>query len=124
MNILFLDDSLERCKTMRSNCIGNIVICNTADEFLNVFLTEQWDRIYLDHDLNYNYQNLMLDNLKDGRYVCREIIKSNLDRNVCIIIHSLNFPASKSMEDMLKQNGFVNVTRIPFAWKYSIENKL
>lgn len=119
MKILFLDDSGYRHKEFRQNSIGNPVMhVWNAEQCIHCLGHESYDMIFLDHDLDETKQGLILDGERDGRYVCRELVKfPSIDRQTPIIIHSLNYPAAEQMRDILGEAGFTKVLRVPFAWE-------
>lgn len=122
MKILFLDDNLERHKKFRQTSIGCTVdFAADADTILDFLKSDpiEYNMIFLDHDLAAEHENKILADVKDGRYVVKQMIEMGLHElisSTLIVIHSLNQVGSKEMENLLTEAGFTEVHRVPFAW--------
>jgi hypothetical protein len=107
MKILFLDDEEYRHVLFDRNSIGHQVkhVYN-AEDCVNELLINEFDAVFLDHDLSLESQNTLPDEDEalDGRWVCRQLIgdKLLLDRyiNKRFILHSLNDEARGLMFDI------------------------
>jgi len=121
MKILFMDDSIRRHDTMHQNCIGlDVDYVYDADSAIDKLNSNEYDLVMLDHDLDEKYNNMILDNSKDGRFVANYIaenLKSKY-KNTFFVIHSLNHPASEIMKSTLKLAEIQDVICLPFAWMY------
>lgn len=120
MRVLFLDDSKDRHKIFKRNTIGIVVDhAYTAQEAIS-FLEDTsflYDIIFLDHDLNAETEGDLNDEEEDGRFVAERLALMKRYREVPVVIHSLNPDGSRIMKNTLASNGFVDLHRIPFAWK-------
>lgn len=118
MKILFLDDNPYRHKTMMRNSIGfRVVGVFSAQEAIKAMEEhDDFDLIMLDHDLDLEKQGLILNNEEDGRFVVRWMIDNNKFKNTCIVVHSLNGPASVIMVDWLRTAGYADANALPLAW--------
>lgn len=90
MSTLFLDDSKERCKAIKS-VIPYITIVHTVEECIEKLKEEEWDLVFLDHDLG---NEIYVDSKREdtGMEVVRWIIKNQpIIRH--IIVHTLNTSA-------------------------------
>lgn len=121
MRVLFLDDDKQRHKDFRSRTIGLVVDqAYTAQEAIDYLKKNQYDAIFLDHDLNYETNNQLNDDEEDGRFVAKylatqyERCKASL-----IVIHSLNFRGACEMREILMEGGFASdqIDVLPFAWQ-------
>jgi len=120
MKVLFLDDDQNRHNVFRPNAIGcHVDNAFTAQEAIDLLdNNDDYDVVFLDHDLNWETNNQLNDDEEDGRTVARHLstIKSYSDKT--IVIHSLNNVGGLIMKGILEDAGFSNVHYIPFAWKY------
>jgi hypothetical protein len=84
----------------------------TAEEAIGQLRLRPFDAIYLDHDLE-DEAHAPESHTNTGsevvRFMCSE---SLIARDVPIVVHSLNQPASESMISKLTAAGFSNVQRI------------
>jgi len=111
MNILFLDDSEDRCKRFRSWCPSSIIV-NTADDCIWQLKHNEYDIVFLDHDLGGKIYVNSRD--KDcGMEVVRWLAKRNINLNT-IIVHSLNSSAATLMTEKLRKANY-NVSYVPFT---------
>lgn len=117
MRILFLDDCKHRHSAFVQNTIGVLSdrVFN-AEDALGLLQTVKYDLIFLDHDLDETDKSAT-----DGTLLTRsmavdaKVLELNGDADV--VIHSLNPPGSKVMEQNLQKVWRGTVTRIPFAWR-------
>jgi len=114
MNILFLDDDPKRTKAFRSQC-PKATCVETADACLQKLREQQWDVIFLDHDLNGEHY------VNSGRNDCGMEVVRNLVSNPChsisgttVVVHSYNLAASIEMANRLNQAGYEGC-RLPFG---------
>ncbi len=126
LKILFLDDSLERCRVVKQNLIGtSLTIVHTADECLEAMRSGEFDIIMLDHDLSYE---TILNNHpddKDGSYVVRHLLNENLQPAATYIVHSLNTDKARGMVGDIIRSGRECLGHVPFAWQFvSVKNGL
>lgn len=100
MNILFLDDDLNRCKKFKSN-FPIAVITHTAVDCINE-LKNNPDIVFLDHDLEGVFCNS--EDKNTGMEVVRFLCKNKVD--VKIVVHSMNYLAYPIMIEKLKNYGY------------------
>lgn len=110
MRILVLDDSSERLKIFRQNFTGHIVDCvKTAREAIQKLSTEEWDGIFLDHDLG---DKVMVASGPGTGYEVAEWLSANPDKQPkMIFIHSFNTVGAKRMKSVL-----ANAVVAPGIW--------
>ena len=123
MKIFVLDDCLDRHESIdkwfaKEHEVFHAVTTKEGKELIqnHVFTT-----LFLDHDLNEYDQ--------EGREVtgydfCRWLSDQSINRDIQIIIHSVNPIGADNMKCYLIQNGFTNVVCIPFTslmLKYEFE---
>lgn len=118
MNILFLDDSKLRHQRIRQNVFGATLtaVYTAKGAIAQLDSNIEFDVILLDHDLSDEYEGQILDNVEDGRTVARYMAQTTKFLKTPIVIHSMNEPASKEMESILRNSGHELVTRLPCAW--------
>ena len=114
--ILFLDDCPHRCKSFRSN-FPSATIVNDAKSCIAELKKQDWDEVFLDHDLGgTTYQDASDKN--SGSEVVRWILE-NKPKVSLFVCHSLNTPARQNMIAALANAGYF-VANIPFnsgSWK-------
>lgn len=113
MKILFLDDNPVRWEQFRKN-YPSAVWVQTATECI-AKLSEQWDMIFLDHDLGGDvYVDSSIENC--GMEVVRYLYKNFQEhlQYTQFIVHSYNTPAAFSMVDSIREAGY-SVIYKPFA---------
>ena len=119
MKILILEDDLNRIETFKVK-LGlqhELTFVDTAEAAIEE-LHEKFDVVFLDHDLG---GEQMVDTADEntGSEVVRwltETEKGNSHVFTSFIIHSMNLPAAKSMENTLKYHFSKDyVHRIPFT---------
>lgn len=112
MNVLFLDDSVERTKCFLSQ-VPSATCVSTAFGCIESLATGDFDIVFLDHDLG---GEVYCDSSRDdtGMAVVRLIVDNKPKINL-IVCHSLNPSARVSMCNDLLVAGYEAVER-PFAW--------
>ena len=110
MKTLFLDDSKERTKFFKQY-FPNAKCVETAKECIEKLSEEDWDVVFLDHDLGGKVM-VSESELETGSEVVRWI-KNNKPKVKAFILHSLNFPARENMYKNLLDCGY-KVKEIPF----------
>jgi len=119
MKILFLDDDNYRHKKMRQNSIGfSVDFAFDAEEAIELMIKNEYCLIMLDHDLDIETLNQLIDSEKDGRYVASWMAEDGRHKEVTVIIHSLNTNGADCMKTILKNAGFKDVINLPFAWLF------
>lgn len=113
MEIFILEDDPSRISWFAST-YKTALISDNAEGAKRILEGRKWDIVFLDHDLG----GKVFVNEKDtntGSEVVRWVIenKVEIDR---IIIHSLNWAASKNMLYSLREAGYIAV-KIPFLFK-------
>lgn len=111
MKILFLDDNEERHLLFKKTHIGHdITYVYTYETALEALKTDIFKEIWLDHDLSAEMQTAYVAGLsppeeKTGydvaKYIVEELDPDKLPNR--IIIHSMNIPAAKRMQNILKE---------------------
>ena len=107
-NVLFLDDSPERCKAFRS-AFPSATIVTTAEECIQKLQDDVFDVVCLDHDLG-DKVYVQVGTSGHGGDVVRWIVE-NKPRIRDVIIHSMNEPASEWMEATLQDAGYTVLRR-------------
>lgn len=124
MKILFLDDSLTRHKMFRQNSIGHTVHqVYDAQDCLDKMRENEYDMVFLDHDLDEETINQVNEHEQNGSYVAKQMVRESLCKNSKIVIHSLNPDGRKNMMSILKSGGYCDVEEFPFAWTVIIGMK-
>jgi len=105
MQILILEDSLERIKIFEKELAGHtLFIAKTpieAEGILSLHLSNV-DMIFLDHDLGNDATGMVI-----AKYL------SNVEYKGIIIIHSMNAVGADGMYDIMKDS-VSHVARLPF----------
>jgi len=117
MNILFLDDSEERIKTVKKH-YPDAVCVKTASECIDLLSRYSFDVFFADHDLG-DEVFVNSDRPDCGMEVIRWIDK-NRPEIAQIIVHTNNEPAGIRMVEMLGKAGY-GVHRMPFG-TFSFKN--
>lgn len=110
-NILFLDDDPARIAAFRS-AVPYATLVETAEECIKEIRQEEWDWIFLDHDLG---GEVFVDSdRKDcGMEVVRFLVDNKPDKMPRVVVHSLNGEARQRMALDLTVAGY-EVTPLPF----------
>lgn len=118
LKILVLEDDLRRVQIFRQKLVGfDLTFVETAMDAIGAIQDEEFDVIFLDHDLGGQVYVSTADK-NTGSEVVRWMLASQgalFHYDPYIIIHSLNTPAAESMETALKRAKFSFVYRIPFT---------
>ena len=115
MNILILDDDLDRQKKFqkalyRADRLGQVT---TASNCIWMLQAEHWDCLFLDHDLG-GETYVDSNNPNTGYQVARFLYVHPDLKPKRIIIHSLNAVGAKAMQDLLPGSELC-----PFAWEHT-----
>jgi CheY-like chemotaxis protein len=87
---------------------------DTAKDCIEILETEQFDVVFLDHDLGGEVY-VSEANTNTGSEVVRWLMLHVMDLNPYIIVHSHNTVAAERMQGNLQRAAFSHVYRIPFA---------
>jgi DNA-binding NarL/FixJ family response regulator len=108
--ILFLDDHDERAESFKRFAPkGHVIVVKTAKECIETLAGQEWNIVFLDHDLEDTLQSE--DN--NGMTVVRWIVENNPFIRQ-IIVHSNNKPAADNMVIMLQKASYI-AAHIPFT---------
>jgi len=109
-SILFLDDSLDRAKTMLAQYPETVWV-QTASEAIQKLSQEQWHVVCLDHDLG---GETFVDSSREdcGMEVVRWIEQA-MPTIGKVIVHTWNYPAAKRMVARLRRKDYVVILQ-PF----------
>jgi CheY-like chemotaxis protein len=109
MNILLLEDNLDRINIFQNNLKDHNLICSSfAEECIDLLKNKTYDLIFLDHDL---WDKEGYDPNNCGMQVAEYIRDNNFKTKV--IVHSCNVPVAMKMTFMIPQASY-----IPNAWNY------
>lgn len=118
-----MDDNEYRHTLMKQTYIGyDIDYFYNAKDTITALENNTYDILFLDHDLDEEFNNVLLDCAEDGRFVAKHIA-TNLSqkyKNAKIFIHSLNAPGAEIMKSILISMGINDVVCFPFAWKIKV----
>jgi CheY-like chemotaxis protein len=116
MKVLVLEDDPNRIRTFRFKFDPSfeVMYVTTAQGGIDLLGIHQFDAIFLDHDLG-GEQFVDTENTNTGSEVVRWLRVHGTRNDPYLVIHSLNFPASKNMHADLLSAGFNFVYRIPFT---------
>lgn len=109
MKVLFLDDDLIRHSKFKDNFgddSNDITYVETAKEAIDALTYQDFDSIFLDHDLGGTY---FVPSGDGTGYEVAEWIAKNLTYKPIIIIHSMNPSGGVNMHHKLQDNGFKSV---------------
>jgi len=118
MKLFILDDSLERLKRFRKECHPSwtVITAMTYLEGVERIRGEEFDIMFLDHDLNQKEEGSKDVNRENcGSNFAKWLVK-NYDHDCPIIIHTLNHAGANNMMKILKEK-FSRVFYRPFAWQ-------
>lgn len=113
--ILFLDDSPERAKIAKRELLCTHV--TTASDCIELLERENWDDLYLDHDLGGDPELTPTTtdaNGDTGMSVVNHLCLTRTNLRMRIVVHSLNTLAAPRMVQELRKAGY-RVERIPFT---------
>jgi CheY-like chemotaxis protein len=75
----------------RQNAIGcSVDFAITAQEAIDLLKKNEYDVIYLDHDLEESHYCVTKEDDKDGRFVARHLLEMTQHHGKIVIVHSLN----------------------------------
>lgn len=116
MKILLLEDDIKRITEFRQRFLSiphkQIFYTDTAQTCIELLKSEEFDLIFLDHDLG-GKVFVDINEKNTGSEVARYISQNPLNSNPIIIIHTLNPVGGKYMIDTI---GGRNTFYIPFIW--------
>lgn len=116
MKILFLDDDDIRHDLFDLALLPDhdITHVHTYAEFKTALMSDKFDVIFLDHDLNYcQYESKSADGKELTGYHAAELFKK-LNYKPKVIVHSHNMGGAIHMTSLLKSLGFA-----PTYWEFS-----
>lgn len=124
MRILFLDDMKSRRDVFQQKAIGCVVdFAITAQEAIDLLKKNEYDVIYLDHDLEEEHYHVTKDDHEDGRFVARHLKDMTQHHGKIVVVHSLN-PAGraniKSILDVHFDVWMPENVRFPELWKIEV----
>lgn len=100
MNILVLEDSINRIKYFIEKFSGhNLIVTESAHEAIDYLNEQVFDCIFLDHDLGGSENGCGAD---VAAYLCDNMDNENND--AIVVIHSWNTPAAMSMQKELPRS--------------------
>lgn len=135
MNILVLDDNVERHEWFKKTLQGhNVTHTWTATQAIKAMHKQKFDTVFLDHDLgdfsidnkpvevssdNFNL-SFSPDFVNDGMYdaarrfltgldVCEWMIQNEFKCPANVLIHSWNIPGARRMAETLRTISWINV---------------
>lgn len=110
MKILILEDDLNRIVKFKEKHINDTIEwSDQAKEVISKLESNEYDILYLDHDLGGKQMEWDEDNC--GMTVAKYLNDNPLSDATKIIIHSFNFPAAQRMLQLLP-----NATYQPGCW--------
>jgi CheY-like chemotaxis protein len=127
LRIFILEDDQNRVTKFREKLSNHKL--TVADNALDAFdiikgqaeIGRAFDVIFLDHDLGgeppmYYGKNCDLNDPNTGSEVVRRMVDyQGVLEQPCVIIHSMNHPAAENMENVLLDEGYEFIHRIPFT---------
>lgn len=126
MRILFLDDMKTRRDAFKQNAIGFTVdFAKNAQEAITFLNKNEYDVIYLDHDLEEEHYKSNEDHHEDGRFVARKMREMPQHHGKVVIIHSLNEDGRKNIESILKDLYTVykgpETFKVDCIWQFNVK---
>lgn len=124
MRIMFLDDMKSRRDVFQQSAIGHTVdFAITAKQAIELLKNNQYDAIYLDHDLEESHYQITKEDDEDGRFVARHLREMQQHHGKIVIVHSLNPDGRANIKSLLQDLFDVwmpeNV-RMPELWKIEV----
>jgi hypothetical protein len=119
MRILLLEDSQERVKWFVKKLIGNVIdFAYTSDQANKFLLENEYDVIFLDHDLDEEHYVAMysptdVSLVGTGVDTAKFIAENKCSPKAQIIVHSLNMVGSQNIFAILQKAGY-NVQKVPY----------
>lgn len=125
VKVLILEDMHERHvefhKRMHEVGISDYTIVEDADSCIANLKLNNYDIIFLDHDLNNEvYVSTMLDNTGSG--VVRWIVENQNNKQALFVLHSLNHGGRENMKSLLF-SGQYKCFEVPFVWTRDVFHK-
>ena len=117
MKILILEDQPARVNSFQRLLTDHdVFVTNDARECIELLGQDEFDILFLDHDLGgpENQPELSYDPENCGSTVANWLHRSGVSIGR-IYIHSLNYPASIAMMNILKHK--YKCAYVPFAWQ-------
>ena len=114
MKVLFLDDMPHRHESFKEHFgdeSNDITYVETVEETIEALKADDYDSIFLDHDLGGTYY--APSDEKSG-YAVAEWIAKNITYKPIIILHTMNHAGGTRMYGVLKDAGF-NPVLSPFT---------
>lgn len=111
MKILFLDDNESRYQTIRRHIWPKKA--KTAAEAIYCLQTEQYDAVFLDHDLG-DEENVPSDGVEETGYTVAKWIVENKPSIPLIVVHSCNHSGARNMATILARADY-RVVICPFT---------
>lgn len=103
MRILFLDDMKSRRDVFKQKSIGcSVDFATTAQEAIDFLRKNEYDAIYLDHDLEDEHYQCNKDDHEDGRFVAKKLLEMAQHHGKTVIVHSLNSNGRANIRSILK----------------------
>ena len=103
MRIFFLDDNHNRYKVFASNCIGHTIdYAQTAEQALRMLATNEYDIIFLDHDLNEEHYTGDYSLAPTGFTVAKQMREFNHLHGAKVVVHSLNSDGRQNIKSAIK----------------------
>lgn len=125
MRVLVLDDMNTRHKWFITALIGhNYHPVYTSESAIEQLKVQEFDMIFLDHDLEENHYNVWTGAELDeesffsrlertGYDVVKWMVENNNNKQAQVVVHSLNEAGSRRMVALLTANGY-NARYVPF----------
>lgn len=125
MRIMFLDDMQSRRDVFKTQSIGHTVdFAITAKQAIELLKNNEYDAIYLDHDLENDHYQSNEDHHEDGRFVARALREMTQHHGKIVVIHSLNPGGRANIKSILDKDFDVwmpeNLRGISEMWKIEV----
>lgn len=115
MRILILDDNDERIVWFKQY-FPDADIAKDATQGIRKVITNDYDLIFLDHDL-WRTDELGKEDNNNGYEVAKALVRSSLNKNADIIIHSMNFAGAQRIKGLLPQAQYIPFYALNFSKK-------
>lgn len=103
MRIFFLDDDYGRYKVFCQNCIGHSLdYAQTADQALKMLAENEYDIIFLDHDLNEEHYVGDYTKMPTGFTVAKQMRDFKHLHGTQVVVHSLNPAGRQNIKSAIK----------------------
>ena len=116
MRIFILEDDLNRIKWFKKtlNSRINLDITDDVDIGMNNLMENQYDIIFLDHDLG--GRQMVSSAERDTGYTVAKMIHTTKNKGLTVVVHSWNPEGAKNMIRVMEENG-VNCIYSRFGYK-------